>query len=163
MKILPVMLLLAIAAGAPADENAVVPSPEEIAMTARGTFDVTMTPTDPEDGATVIGRLRLEKTYRGGLEATSVGQMLGYRSPVEGSAGYVAMEQVTGIVAGRHGSFVLQHGATMNRGAADKLTAHVVPDSGTGRLTGLAGELDIIIEDGQHRYELRYTLPAEPP
>src|SRR5216683_2062335 len=48
----------------------------------------------------------------------------------KGSAGYVAMERVTGALHGRSGSFVLQHSATMNRGAP-QLSITVVPDSGT--------------------------------
>ncbi len=134
-------------------------SPEEFKMTLRGTFDVAMTPQDPDsEAAGPIGRLLLTKTYHGDIEATSSGQMLGYRSSVEGSAGYVAMEQVTGTLAGRQGSFVLQHGATMARGETERLIAKVVPDSGTDELAGLSGELEIIIEDGQHRYEFHGAL-----
>ncbi|MDH3786405.1 MAG: DUF3224 domain-containing protein, partial [Acidobacteriota bacterium] len=77
----------------------------------------------------------------------------------EGSAGYVAIEQVTGTLHGRRGSFVLQHTGTMNRGAPS-LAVTVVPDSGTGDLVGLEGEFTINVEDGKHLYEFNYRLPA---
>jgi hypothetical protein len=80
---------------------------------------------------------------------------------VKGSAGYVAMERVTGTLKGRTGSFVLQHSGTMTRGAP-QLSVTVVPDSGTGQLTGLAGTMTIKINEGKHSYEFEYTLPETP-
>ncbi len=77
------------------------------------------------------------------------------------SGGYVALEIVTGSLKGRTGTFVLQHSATMNRGIPH-LSVTVVPDSGTGQLTGLAGTMDIIIADGKHSYDFEYTLPQNP-
>lgn len=127
----------------------------------KGTFDVNLTPQAPDEGheASGIGRLLLDKTFQGELEATSQGQMLAFRSPVEGSAGYVAMETVTGSLGGRRGSFVLQHSGTMSAGS-QHLDLHVVPDSGSEELQGLAGSMSIIIEEGQHFYEMEYTLPV---
>ena len=78
---------------------------------------------------------------------------------MEGSAGYVALEQVTGTLHGRTGTFYLQHSGTMDRGAPT-LSVTVVPDSGTGALTGLTGRMNIIIEAGAHPYEFDYTLPS---
>jgi hypothetical protein len=83
--------------------------------------------------------------------------MLSFMTAVKGSAGYVAIEQVTGSLHGRSGGFVLQHNGTMTRGVP-QLTVSVVPDSGTGDLEGLAGTLTIIIADGKHSYEFEYTL-----
>jgi hypothetical protein len=77
---------------------------------------------------------------------------------VKGSAGYVAIERVTGTLHGKSGSFVLQHSGTMTRGEP-QLSVTVVPDSGTGELTGLAGALTIRIAEKQHFYEFDYTLP----
>lgn len=128
-------------------------------MEVEGTFDVTVTPQESDrdlDGP--VGRYLLDKQYHGPLEATSRGQMLGYRSTVEGSAGYVAMEWVTGTLDGRRGSFVLQHSATMKRGASVPLKVLVVPDSGTDELVGLTGELEIRIDGEQHSYLFRYSL-----
>lgn len=125
-----------------------------------GPFDVTMSPEpryETADGGLVLGRLSLTKQFHGELEATSVVQMLSAGTAVKGSAGYVAIELVTGRLAGRAGSFVLQHSATMNRGQAT-LAVAVVPDSGTGDLAGLSGRMTIDIVDGQHSYGFDYTL-----
>ena len=128
---------------------------------ARGTFDVTITPTpadDYADGAS-LGRMTLDKRFHGDLDATSRGQMLTAMTAVKGSAGYVAIERVAGALGGRRGTFVFQHSGTMARGA-QRLTLAVVPDSGTGELTGLAGEMTIQIANGVHSYVFEYTLPA---
>jgi len=124
-----------------------------------GTFDVKLAPQPPDADGSQIGRMLLDKQFHGPLDATSKGQMLAFRSPVQGSAGYVAMEQVTGTLDGRKGSFVLQHSGTMTRGE-QHLVLTVVPDSGTGELTGLAGRMGITITDGKHFYDFEYTLPA---
>jgi hypothetical protein len=98
------------------------------------------------------------RVARGDFVATTTGQMLSAMTEVEGSAGYVAIERVDGVLDGRKGIFVLQHSGSMNRGAAS-LSVTVVPDSGTGELAGLAGEFRIIIAEGRHSYEFSYTLP----
>ncbi len=84
--------------------------------------------------------------------------MLAVGTEVDGSAGYVAMEQVTGTLHGRRGTFALQHSGTMT-GGAPQLTITAVPDSGTGQLAGLAGTMTIEIIEGEHLYALTYTLP----
>ena len=125
-------------------------------MLATGTFHVTLTPQDTGDAA--LGRLTLDKQFHGDLEATSRGTMLTAGTAVQGSAGYVAIELVSGTLHGRRGSFVLQHTGTMTRGTPE-LAVTVVPDSATGELTGLAGRMRIINDAGKHGYELDYTLP----
>ena len=127
---------------------------------ATGTLDVKTVPQPPEDaaGGGVIGRLLLDKQFHGELEARSAGTMLGARTPVQGSAGYVAQELVTGMLNGREGSFVLQHYGVMNKGEMEQIVT-VVPDSGTGQLTGLTGRMTITVENGVHNYRLDYTLP----
>ena len=105
-----------------------------------------------------VGRMTIEKEFHGDLEATSSGQMLmAASSSVQGSAGYVAIEKVTGTLSGRTGSFFLQHTGLMTRGAGE-LTITVIPDSGTDELVGLSGRMNIIITDGKHSYEFDYTL-----
>jgi Protein of unknown function (DUF3224) len=126
---------------------------------AVGVFAVTMNPEPPYDaqeGAS-IGRVSLKKQFHGDLEASSVGEMIGARSDVKGSAGYVAIERVTGLLQGRSGSFVLQHSGTMTRGKGE-LSVSVVPDSGTGELQGLSGKMTIEISDGKHSYGFEYAL-----
>ena len=125
---------------------------------ASGTFEVRLSPqVDGEAGGACVGRMLIDKRFAGDLEATSRGQMLAVRTPTEGSAGYVAMELVTGNLGGREGSFVLQHTGTMERGA-QSLSVTVVPDSGTGGLEGLAGSMEIVIAGGGHSYHFDYAL-----
>ena len=128
---------------------------------ASGTFEVKLSPqVDGEAGGACVGRMLIDKRFAGDLEATSKGQMLAVRAPVEGSAGYVAMEHVTGSLGGRGGSFVLQHSGTMERGA-QRLSITVVPDSGTGELEGLAGRMEIDFSGGGHAYNFDYTLGGD--
>ena len=125
---------------------------------ATGTFDVKLaslsdTVTDPS-----LGRMSIDKTYHGDLEGASKGQMLTAGTAVKDSAGYVALEKVTGTLHGRRGTFILQHNATMMRGEA-QLAIVVVPDSGTDQLVGLAGTMTVTIDGTKHSYEFEYTLP----
>lgn len=126
-----------------------------------GKFDLVLKPLDTYaagvDGVK-LGRMGIDKTFFGGLSAVSKGEMLNALSPVEGSAGYVAVEQVTGELEGRIGSFVLQHYGLMGGGGGRHLTLEVVPNSGSGELKGLTGKMDIRIEDGQHYYDFEYQL-----
>jgi Protein of unknown function (DUF3224) len=135
-------------------------------MTTRvsGTFDVTLTPEAADDvpEAPALARYSLVKTFHGDLDATSKGEMLSAAGKsVKTSAGYVAIERVTGRLQGRSGAFALQHNGIMNRGTPE-LTVIVVPDSATGDLEGLAGQMKITIVEGKHLYELEYTLPGQP-
>lgn len=128
-------------------------------MNAHGTFDITMhaePPYDTTDGVT-LARVRFEKRFHGPLDATSTVHMIGARTPVANSAGYVAIERVTGTLDGRSGSFVFQHNGVMNRGALS-LSLTVVPDSATGDLRGLSGSMTIEIIEGVHHYGFTYEL-----
>ena len=121
-----------------------------------GAFEVTLTPQSVPGAA--VGRMSLAKTFHGPLAANSTGEMLAIQGSVEGSAGYVAMERVTGTLEGHSGSFALQHSGRMERGTP-ALVITVVPDSGTGELLGLAGAMTIDIRDGKHFYVFDYALP----
>ncbi len=127
---------------------------------ATGTFDVKITPLTLEDKAApaTLGRFGIAKTIHGELEATSTGEMLTAKTATPGSQAYVAIEHVTGMLKGRKGTFDLQHRGVMDHGKFELLVT-VVPDSGTGELTGLAGTFTIIIADGKHSYDFAYTLP----
>ena len=127
---------------------------------ASGTFEVKLNPQDEGAGAPV-GRMTIDKQFQGDLVGASKGQMLTGMTAVQGSAGYVAIEKVTGTLNGRRGSFHLQHSGTMTRGVAE-LTITVIPDSGTEQLVGLRGKMNIIIEGGKHSYEFDYTLGETP-
>lgn len=127
---------------------------------AVGTFEVQlkMLGSYSSDDPT-LARMSIDKKFHGELEGTSKGEMLSADTAIKDSAGYVAMERVTGTLGGRKGSFVLQHSATMTRGVPS-LSVTVVPDSGTGDLTGLKGVLTITIDSDSHAYEFDYDLPA---
>ena len=126
---------------------------------ATGTFDVKLNPLAPyaqsEDAN--LGRMSIDKQFHGDLEAVSKGEMLTAGTAVKGSAGYVAIERVSGALHGKRGTFVLQHIGTMNRGMP-QLSVTVVPDSGTDQLAGISGRMTIQIADGKHSYEFEYTL-----
>ena len=125
---------------------------------ATGKFDVKATPLDTEGApAGAFARHSLAKTFHGDLEGTSVGEMMSVGG-ADGSGAYVAIETVRGTLNGRDGSFSLVHRGTMRRGADFKLSVIVVPDSGTGDLTGIDGTMEIAIAGREHSYKLSYTL-----
>jgi len=126
-------------------------------MRASGSFEVRITPQAADSDAPAVGRMSVDKQYHGDLQAGGKGQMLASSGSVKGSAGYVAIEQVTGSLHGRSGAFVLQHNGTMTRGVP-QLAISVVPDSGTGDLAGLTGAMAITVADGKHSYDFEYTL-----
>jgi hypothetical protein len=126
---------------------------------AKGTFEVSLEPLSFE-GANEdwkLGRMSIDKQISGDLVATTKGQMLMARGDIPGSAGYVAIEHVTGTLDGRTGTFVLQHAGTMDR-VEPSLSVTVVPDSGTEELKGLAGDFEIEVADGKHSYVFTYVL-----
>ena len=144
-----------------AEAPALTPAAKEtpVKQVARGTFIVKLTPGPATDDPAVadLGRMTIDKLFHGDIEGTSKGEMLTAGTATKGSAGYVAMERVIGSLQGRKGSFILQHTATMNRGAP-WLSISVVPDSGTGQLLGITGTLSILIENGEHSYVFEYTI-----
>jgi hypothetical protein len=127
---------------------------------ATGNFEIKMVrqPIAEEEAKTISVRMTSDKQFHGDLEGTSTGEMLGVYTAVKDSAGYVAMERVSGKLKGREGTFFLQHSSTMARGIQQQ-SIIVVPDSGTGELAGLAGSMIIKITDGKHFYEFDYKLP----
>lgn len=123
---------------------------------ASGTFEVKM---EPIAGESKFPRLKGEKQFHGDLEGTSQSEMMSVNGTVEGSAGYVAIELVSGSLLGRKGSFALVHSGTMRRGGEFSMIIRVVPDSGTEELAGLTGKLEIIIQGKKHLYNFDYDLP----
>ena len=152
--------LLAAPVPAPAAAPAPAPAPSPTGtLHAKGTFDVKLTPQgedDKRDGATT-GRMSVTKQYHGDLEGTATAEMLSALADVKGSGSYVAIERVSGTLNGRRGTFILDHRGRMTRGA-QQLEIHVVPDSGTGELTGITGKMAIEIVGGQHKYDFEYVL-----
>lgn len=162
-----IMLALGAATIARAESPVTTPAPanKKAPMTIRatGTFDVKLAPLSAYNSAeeAKTGRMSIDKVFHGDLEGTSKGEMLTGMTDTKGSAGYVAIERVTGTLNGKSGSFTLQHSGSMNRGVAN-LTLTVVADSATGQLSGLSGKMNIIISAGKHAYELDYALPETP-
>jgi uncharacterized protein DUF3224 len=132
---------------------------EAVVTRATGTFEVKLNPqsTAHDHAGAPLGRFAIDKQFQGDLAGSSTGEMLTGGTAVKNSAGYVAIERVSGTLHGKTGSFILQHSGTMNRGVPS-LTITVVPDSGTGELTGLSGTMTITIADGKHSYVFDYTI-----
>ena len=128
--------------------------------TSKGTFEITMTAPVTGEGAgrVAVGRMLIDKQYAGDLIGIGQGEMLSAGNPVAGSAGYVAMEHVSGTLGGMRGSFALQHSGTMHGGSSE-LSISVVPGSGNGELAGISGKLKLDIVGSTHHYELEWTLP----
>lgn len=133
-------------------------------MEAKGTFEVNITPVEVTafEKGMGAGRYEIDKTWVGDFTGTSKGEMLASHIESTGSNFYVALEQMTGKLGQRSGSFYLAHKATMTKGdaASGEMNVVVAKDSGTGELAGLAGELKIIIDStGKHSYAFEYKLP----
>ena len=131
---------------------------------ARGSFEVKVAPlpTDEKVEGLTVGRMSLDKQFKGDFEGTSKGEMTTVDPNVQGSGGYVAIERLSGRLKGRSGSFTLLHHGTMRRGGEFNLIVTVVPDSGTRELLGLAGKMAIVVTEGKHSFEFDYTLPDAP-
>lgn len=129
---------------------------------ATGTFSVKLElqSASPQADAAVIGRRSLEKNFHGDLEAAGSGEMLSVMTAVDGSMAYVALEKVSGTLAGKQGSFILQHASQMVRGQPFQ-SIRVVPDSATGDLLGLDGEMRIDVRDGEHFYVFEYSFSEQ--
>jgi len=131
---------------------------------AHGSFTVKLAPLTEgtRKDAWAPGRMSIDKQFTGDLEGSSQGEMLMAGTDTPGSAGYTAIERVSGKLKGRSGTFLLQHNAVMAKGVPGTWTVMVIPDSGTGELRGLAGQMTITITGKHHAYTLEYTLPGQP-
>jgi hypothetical protein len=149
LRLLAVALLSALAFG----QQKEIPAVHH----AHGTFTVKIEPLAPAP-AEGLARFGINKKIHGDLEETTKGEMFSGGDPKAGAAGYVAIEVVTGTLGGKHGSFALQHFATMDANGL-KMNVAVVPGSGTGELKGIVGTFTITIAGGVHSYDLDYSLP----
>ena len=106
----------------------------------QGSLEVNIEAEPPylEDGGTRLSRNVVTKTFGGDMVGTSEAQMITAFTDTPGSAGYVAIEHFTGSVGGKSGSFVLQHSGVMDKGTP-QLTVIILPDSGSGELSGISG------------------------
>jgi hypothetical protein len=133
-------------------------------MEARGTFEVKVGPaeTSPFEKSVGVARYELDKTWVGDFVGSSQGEMLASQTESTGAMAYVAMEQMTGTLGGRTGTFYFAHRATMTKGDAASSEMHVVvvKGTGTGQLADISGNLEITIDpNGKHSYDFQYELP----
>lgn len=157
-RALPILLLPV--AGLSAQATELQATESTIMHHAKGTFEVELNPLEPGNEAARaagLGRMSLDKRYHGPMEAVGAGEML-FSGDGTRSGAYVAIENVSGRLDGREGSFVLVHHALMNQGRPEAWTVTVVPGSGTGALSGLSGALTITVVDGTHHYEFGYAI-----
>lgn len=127
---------------------------------AKGSFEVKLAPIEAynSEPAAKLGRMSLDKQFHGDLEASSKGEMLHIVGETSGPSAAVAVERVSGTLSGKSGSFALYHVGVMENRVPKFWRVNVAPDSGTGELAGMKGEMKIIIEGKEHRYELEYEL-----
>lgn len=132
-------------------------------MHATGTFQVKISRAEPSElgREAGLGRMTIDKLWSGDIQGSSKGEMLTSNTAVTGSLAYAALELVTATLAGRSGSFYFLHRATMMQAdpGSAVLEVSVVPQSGTGQLAGLTGELRLDMAGGDHHYEFAYELP----
>lgn len=128
-------------------------------MQGQGTFDLNFSGEAAHDVVerVALSRARIDKVFHGTITGTSVAHMLACNTGVEKSAGYVAIERIHGTIDGREGTFCVLHIGVMDRGARG-LTVRIVPDSGTGELRGIRGEMTLRIEDNKHHYRIEYAF-----
>ena len=130
---------------------------------AKGTFEVKLGPlaTYNQAEGSLLGRLSIDKQFRGDLEASSQGEMLSAGTGVTGSAGYVAIERVSGALQGRSGTFVLQH--QRHHDARRPATEHRRRARFRHRRASrTAGQMAINVANGAHSYEFEYTIAEAP-
>ena len=108
-------------------------------------------------GLPKLARASVTKTYTGDIEGEGqVDYLMMYRP--DGSATFVGLERVTGRMAGKSGSFVLQRTGVFEGGMA-KETYSVILGSGAGELQGLTGEGRTAVGHGmEHPMTLDYDL-----
>jgi hypothetical protein len=88
-------------------------------------------------GDAKMSRVRTASVYTGDLAGESTIEYLLFYTAA-GSCVYIGFEHLTGTLGGRSGSFVLRHdGVFANNTATSRWS--VVPDSGSGELSGLRG------------------------
>ncbi len=101
---------------------------------------------EPADGPNLV-EIQVTETFSGDIVGEGRARFL-QTVRKDGSASFVGVERVTGALAGRRGSFVLQDVGTLE-GTTVKGDWFVVPGSGTDELVGLRGEGSFTAELGQ--------------
>ena len=116
-------------------------------------------PYNEVEGELKMTRTSVSYTYQGDIEGDStLDYLMVYRPDESGS--FVGLERIIGRVAGRAGSFVIQHTGTF-----DKTTVHgtffVVPNSGTGELINLRGDGEMNLAGHAERYPMIFRFELD--
>lgn len=104
-----------------------------------------------------LTKATVTKTYTGDIEGEGhVEYLMAYLT--DGAASFVGIEQVTGRLGGKSGSFILERTGVFEGGQAKEIYS-VIPGSGTGGLKGLRGEGRSSVGHGmEHPFVLSYEL-----
>jgi hypothetical protein len=92
---------------------------------------------EPAEGP-VLTRIHVQESFSGDIEGEGVVEFL-QAARADGSASFARIERVTGRLAGREGTFLLQDAGTV-QGSTVRGDWFVIPGSGTSQLAGLRGE-----------------------
>jgi len=126
----------------------------EKTMYATGNFEVSLE--IQPDNKSPAGRMTIDKKYRGDVEGVGVGQMVSKRTKA-GPSVYFAIEEFSGTIDGKSGAFTLVHKGFMSS-QSEVLEVDILDGSGSGELINISGSMTIIVDDGNHSYELTYSL-----
>ncbi|MFC9471707.1 DUF3224 domain-containing protein [Nocardia sp. NPDC055002] len=128
---------------------------EQQARTAEAHFqiiDFNETVYDQPEAGPKLTRVQIRKHYAGVIEGSGVVEVLTAQG--DSGAGFVASERIEGVLDGRRGTFVIQHGGVAH-GDSQTTYGTIVPGSGTEELSGIAGQAT---EAQQEVLTLVYTL-----
>ncbi|MEV0298213.1 DUF3224 domain-containing protein [Nocardia sp. NPDC050710] len=134
-------------------------------MKATGTFSVAsfvpaeVSPQPAITTALPVGIATIEKIFEGDIAGRSATLFTSAFDHAAGTGSYVAMESFEGTVDGRAGTFNFLHSATTSGADRSDPFFLIVPNSGTGELTGITGTGDITVDaEGTHHIWFDYEL-----
>jgi hypothetical protein len=107
-----------------------------------------------ESPAGTLGRARVTKQFHGEVEGSSVAEVL-MAGNADGPLAYTAQERFTGMLGGREGTFLAQHGASADSDGP----VHWLLLCGSGELAGIEGTAELVVgPDGSHDIVFEYEL-----
>ena len=113
-----------------------------------------------DDGPNLSGPRGVDR-YHGEIEATATWAGLLISGP-DGDGAFMSAQRVVGSVAGRSGSFVMIVNGSVDSGTTTA-TCLLHPGSGTGQLTGIAGEGGLVYGEDEASLWLDYSLRSDEP
>jgi hypothetical protein len=109
------------------------------------------------EGGGKLTQAKVSQAYQGAISGEGLVEFLMAHAP-NGTASFVGMELVKGSVAGKSGSFVIQHVGTFDSGGA-RSEWSIVPNLGTGELSGIVGKGSYIATSESVPVFFSYELP----